>query len=163
MIVSLLIISVVEISCECEQKFAGYNYFIFFKRSRDGRHDKEEGSTFLRWCPFSSLSGFDPPLSRCVKGPDASLCRQMEGLFGQPNEGRLLRAEPWLPWSLICSWGVHWHCLVSMEGTEPKAGWRLAWQSAFQGKGTIGAWSGRDKQEKDEAPHLWLYSFDLVF
>lgn len=27
-----------------------------------------------RWCPFSSFSWFDPPLSPCVKGPDASLC-----------------------------------------------------------------------------------------
>lgn len=104
------------------------------------------------FCLFILCTSSTPPCewTRCL-----SVCRQMEGLFPQFNEGRLLEAYPQLPWSLICSWGVHWHCLVSMEGTDPEAGWRASWQTAFQWMWTIGGtgkflgppcWDGQDKQ-----------------
>lgn len=84
---------------------------------------------------FKACTSSTPPCewTRCL-----SLCRQMEGLFPQFNEGRLLGAYSRLPWSLICSWGVHWHCSVSIEGTDPKAGRRASWQTAFQRERTIG-------------------------
>ena len=104
------------------------------------------------FCLFILCTSSTPPCewTRCL-----SVCRQMEGLFPQFNEGRLLGAYPQLPWSLICSWGVHWHCLVSMEGTDPEAGWRASWQTAFHWMWTIGGtgkfvgppcWVGQDKQ-----------------
>lgn len=106
------------------------------------------------FCLFILCTSSTPPCewTRCL-----SVCRQMEGLFPQFNEGRLLEAYPRLPWSLICSWGVHWHCLASMEGTDPKAGWRVSWQTAFQWMGTIGeleslgppCWDRQDKQGQD--------------
>ncbi len=107
------------------------------------------------FCLFILCTSSTPPCewTRCL-----SLCRQMEGLFPQFNEGRLLEAYSRLPWSLICSWGVHWHCLESMEGTDPKAGWRASWQTAFQWMWTIGGtgkflgppcWDGQDKQGQD--------------
>lgn len=119
---------------------------FFLKRSRDVgiTKNKEAHSCLLVFLfyLFILCTSSTPPCewTRCL-----SVCRQMEGLFPQFNEGRLLEAYPWLPWSLICSRGVHWHCLVSVEGTDPKAWWRVSWQTACQWMQTTGGnWEVQD-------------------
>lgn len=127
---------------------------------------------------FLPFHNFAPPPRDCVKRPDASVCvGRWKNCFPGLIKKGCQRLIPRLPWSLICFWGLHWLCLLSKEGTELKAVWRVSWQTTFQQLDNWGVckfgtsmqrWTGRQEHvsgpgwrvmEQEMTPFYYVHSW----